>query len=158
MSDTPASVHPAGPWVLIVLVTAVTATAVILGGPTVEKLREDAARPKRRNVLSKLALVAAPGQAAHWKPVWDRPGRTAPDYQADLSTCLAGRTSQDGQADSSAARPCGLPDRAPELAAVQRAPVAWWTQPGPSPQLAWRLRSASQADRAMLMFSSSSSG
>ena len=80
--------RPVGTWVTVASVAVLMVAAVMLFGPAVEELREEATRSQRGNVLSKVALAAAPDQADSWSPVWDGPGGAVPDYLADTPASL----------------------------------------------------------------------
>jgi hypothetical protein len=90
MSEVPTPTRTAvGTHVMVAAAAVMLLAAIALLGPAVEELREEAARSQRGNVLSKVALAAAPGQADSWSPVWDGPGGAVPDYLADTPTSLA---------------------------------------------------------------------
>jgi hypothetical protein len=90
MAEVPTPTRNAvGTHVMVAAAAVMLLAAVVLFGPAVEELREEAARSQRRNVLSKVALAAAPGQADSWSPVWDGPGGAVPDYLAEIPASLA---------------------------------------------------------------------
>jgi hypothetical protein len=90
MAEVPTPTRNAvGSHVMVAAAAVMLLAAVVLLGPAVEELREEAARSQRGNVLSNVALAAAPGQADSWSPVWDGPGGAVPDYLADTPTSLA---------------------------------------------------------------------
>jgi hypothetical protein len=85
---SPPSRRQVGTWVAAAAAAASTLVAVALFGPAVEELRVQASRAHRRNVLSNVALAAAPSQVGYWSPVWDGPGGAVPDYLADVPHSL----------------------------------------------------------------------
>src|ERR687897_991309 len=105
MSDvTTTSRHPLNTWIGGASAVMTTLAAVALGGPAVEDLREEAARSRRGNALSRVALAVAPGQDARWSPVWDGPGGAAPDSLADMPDSLRYLAPKEGWAIT---RPAG---------------------------------------------------